>query len=144
MALESQLLSVLKPWLDAPAWRVAFSGGLDSTVLPDALVRLGRLQRLPPLSAIHVHHGLQPVADGWPAHCERICERLGIALEIVPVQVAAGASVERQARVARYRAFPDRLGAGEVLLMAPLSDEGAEALVFGSLDRPRLHGHLCC
>lgn len=130
MALESQLLSVLKPWLDAPAWRVAFSGGLDSTVLLDALVRLGRLHRLPPLGAIHVRHGLQPVADGWPAHCERICDRLGIALEIVPVQVAAGASVERQARVARYRAFADRLGEGEVLLMAQHRDDQAETLLF--------------
>ena len=130
MALESHLLSVLKPWLDAPAWRVAFSGGLDSTVLLDALARLGRLHRLPPLSAIHVHHGLQPAADGWPAHCEKICDRLGVALDIVPVQVAAGASVERQARAARYQAFADRLGEGEVLLMAQHRDDQAETLLF--------------
>lgn len=130
MALETHLLSFLKPWLDAPAWRVAFSGGLDSTVLLDALVRLGAQHRLAPLSAIHVHHGLQAVADDWPAHCEAICGRLGVPLEVVSVQVAAGASVERAARVARYQAFADRLGEGEVLLMAQHQDDQAETLLF--------------
>jgi len=130
MALESRLLSVLKPWLDAPAWHVAFSGGLDSTVLLDALVRLGRQHRLPPLSAIHVQHRLQAVADSWPVHCEKICGRLGVPLKVMTVQVGAGASVERAAREARYQAFTEVLGEGEVLLVAQHQDDQAETLLF--------------
>ena len=130
MALETHLLSVLQPWLDAPAWRVAFSGGLDSTVLLEALVRLGRQHKLPPLSAIHVHHGLQAAADGWPAHCEQICARLGVPLQVARVQVGSGASLERAARLARYRAFTKTLGAGEVLLIAQHRDDQAETLLF--------------
>lgn len=133
MTLESHLLCSLKPWLDAPAWRVAFSGGLDSTVLLTALVRLRQQHRLPPLSAVHVHHGLQAVADSWPAHCAKICDGLGVPLEVVPVQVAAGASIERAARVARYKAFAERLGEGEVLLMAQHQDDQAETLLFRML-----------
>ena len=130
MTLESHLLCSVQPWRDAPAWRVAFSGGLDSTVLLDALVRLARQHKLPPLSAIHVHHGLQPAADNWPAHCEKICRRLGVPLEIARVQVAPGASVERAARVARYQAFAGRLGQGEVLFVAQHCDDQAETLLF--------------
>ncbi|MCQ4287983.1 tRNA lysidine(34) synthetase TilS [Pseudomonas stutzeri] len=133
MTLESHLLCSLKPWLDAPAWRVAFSGGLDSTVLLTALVRLRQQHRLPPLSAVHVHHGLQAVADSWPARCAKICDGLGVPLEVVPVQVAAGASIERAARVARYKAFADKLGEGEVLLMAQHQDDQAETLLFRML-----------
>lgn len=133
MTVESHLLCSLKPWLDAPAWRVAFSGGLDSTVLLTALVRLRQQHRLPPLSAVHVHHGLQAVADSWPAHCAKICDGLGVPLEVVPVQVAAGASIERAARVARYKAFAERLGEGEVLLMAQHQDDQAETLLFRML-----------
>mgnify|MGYP006157254459 CR=1 FL=1 len=32
-ALELRLRQALQPWRAAPAWRVAFSGGLDSSVL---------------------------------------------------------------------------------------------------------------
>lgn len=130
MALQSHLFSILKPWLDAPVWRVAFSGGLDSTVLLDALVRLGRQHRLPPLVAMHVHHGLQAVADSWPAHCEMICTRLGVPLEVVSVQVATGASLERAAREARYQAFAQALGEREVLLVAQHQNDQAETLLF--------------
>ena len=103
-ALESSLLESLRPWLGAPAWRIALSGGLDSTVLLHLLARLRERETLPPLSAIHIHHGLQSVADAWPAHCQALCERLGVPLHIERVQVAAGASLERAAREARSAA----------------------------------------
>ena len=130
MALESHLLSALQPWLDAPAWRIAFSGGLDSTVLLEALVRLGHQHKLPPLSAVHVHHGLQAAADDWPAHCDEICARLGVPLHVVRVQVGSGASLEGAARLARYQAFTETLGEGEVLLIAQHRDDQAETLLF--------------
>ena len=63
MPLPSRLLSALAPWRQAPAWRVGFSGGLDSSVLLHLLVQLTKTESLPPLSAIHVHHGLQAAAD---------------------------------------------------------------------------------
>ena len=130
MTLESHLLSSLKPWLDAPAWRVAFSGGLDSTVLLHALVQLAGRHRFPPISAIHIHHGLQSVADAWPEHCQRFCRQLGVPLQVVHVQVAPGASQERAAREARYAAFASALEAGELLLTAQHRDDQAETLLF--------------
>lgn len=128
--LTIRLRQALLPWRAAPAWRIAFSGGLDSSVLLHLLADLARREELPPLSAIHVHHGLQATADAWPEHCAGVCEQLGIALDVVRVQVAPCASLEQAARSARYEAFSARLGPGEVLLSAQHRDDQAETLLF--------------
>lgn len=128
-ALELSLLELLRPWRTAPAWRVALSGGLDSTVLLHLLARLRECETLPPLSAIHVHHGMQSVADAWPEHCQALCDSLGVALHVERVSVDSGASVERAAREARYAAFARRLGEGELLLTGQHRDDQAETLL---------------
>ncbi|MCF5292564.1 tRNA(Ile)-lysidine synthetase, partial [Pseudomonas syringae] len=114
--LSVRLLQVLAPWRNAPVWHVGFSGGLDSTVLLYLLAELASRETLPALNAIHVHHGLQPDADAWPEHCQQVCRTLGVAFESVRVQVEPGPSLEQAARQARYSAFSERLGEGEVLL----------------------------
>lgn len=128
--LSKRLLSRLSPWRDAAGWRIAFSGGLDSTVLLHLLADLSRHQRFPPLSAIHIHHGLQAVAASWPGHCRQMCQILGVPLQVVDVQVRAEASLEQAARNARYAAFDEALQVGEVLLTAQHCDDQAETLLF--------------
>ncbi|WP_263225824.1 tRNA lysidine(34) synthetase TilS [Pseudomonas alabamensis] len=124
------LSKTLTPWLTAPTWHVAFSGGLDSTVLLHALT-LQRAQRpTPVIRALHIHHGLQPAADAWPAHCQRVCEDLGVPLDVVHVQVAPGASLEQAARDARYQAFATVLGPGDALFTGQHRDDQAETLLF--------------
>lgn len=125
--LSAQLLQALAPWRNAPAWHVAFSGGLDSTVL---LHLLASLANIPPLRAVHVHHGLQTAADAWPEHCQSICDSLGVPLQVIRVQVQPGASLERAARDARYQAFAEVLGEGEVMLTGQHRDDQAETLLF--------------
>ena len=129
MSLESRLLQALGPWRQAPAWRVAFSGGLDSTVLLHLLAELRCSVELPPLSAIHVHHGLQSGADAWVEHCRAQCAALGVPFAVRHVRVAAGASLERAARAARYAAFAEVLGRDEVLFAAQHRDDQAETLL---------------
>lgn len=128
--LPANLLKKLAPWRNAPAWHIAFSGGLDSTVLLHLLASLANTETLPPLSAVHVHHGLQAAADAWPAHCQSICDNLGVPLSVKRVQVQLGASLERAAREARYRAFAEVTGAGEVVLTGQHRDDQAETLLF--------------
>lgn len=128
--LPSRLLLNLKPWRNAATWRIAFSGGLDSTVLLHLLAHLAKTESLPALSVIHVHHGLQAVADAWPEHCRSVCAALGVPLQIVRVQVQPGASLERAARDARYHAFTEVILPGEVLLTAQHRDDQAETLLF--------------
>ncbi|WFC63371.1 tRNA lysidine(34) synthetase TilS [Pseudomonas sp. REST10] len=129
-ALDNRLRQALAPWRTASAWCVAFSGGLDSSVLLHLLAELARREAVPALSAIHVQHGLQPVAAAWPEHCRQFCAALGIPLQVVAVQVAARASVEQAARQARYAAFAEHLQPDAVLFSAQHRDDQAETLLF--------------
>jgi len=129
-ALPAKLMQILAPWRNAPAWHIALSGGLDSTVLLHLLANLAKTETLPPLSAVHVHHGLQAAADAWPAHCQSICDSLGVPLRVMGVQVQPGASLERAARDARYQAFTEVIGAGQVMLTGQHREDQAETLLF--------------
>jgi len=128
--LPARLLLSIAAWRSATTWRIAFSGGLDSTVLLHLLAHLAKNQSLPALSAIHVHHGLQAAADAWPEHCQSVCDALGVPLQVVRVQVQPGASLERAARDARYAAFIEATRADEVLLTGQHRDDQAETLLF--------------
>ena len=109
--------------LDRRRLAVAYSGGLDSTVLLHAAVRVA-----PPVMAVHINHGLHPDADRWQAHCAAVCATLGVELLSQRVEVAAG-NVEAQARRARYQAFDALLGAGDLLLLAHHQDDQAETVL---------------
>lgn len=109
---------------------VAFSGGLDSTVLLVLAARLAAEQERE-LCALHVHHGLQAAADAWPAHCVQLAGSLGVPCRVLPVKVATGAriSTEAAARDARYAALAAELPAGAALLTGHHLDDQVETLL---------------
>jgi tRNA(Ile)-lysidine synthase len=109
---------------------VAFSGGLDSTVLLVLAAQFAREQGLR-LRALHVHHGLSPHADAWVVHCEAVCQQLAVPLIVQRVQLVRGngQSLEAQAREARYQGLAASLGAGEWLLTAHHQDDQLETLL---------------
>lgn len=105
---------------------VAFSGGLDSTVLLHGLARAGFRD----LIAVHVHHGLQAIADDWVRHCEAICAELNVPLRVCRVDVRMqGRGVEAAARAARYIALEADLKAGEILVTAHHQGDQAETVL---------------
>ncbi|ARU89363.1 tRNA lysidine(34) synthetase TilS [Pseudomonas sp. M30-35] len=130
MSLIAKVQENLAPWRQSTAWKVAFSGGLDSTVLLHILASLAQREIIPPLFAVHIHHGLQPVGDAWPEHCQQVCNELALPLKVVRVSVAQSASLEQAARDARYAAFAAELATGELLLVAQHADDQAETLLF--------------
>lgn len=122
--------------LPAPAagivW-VAFSGGLDSTVL------LHRLAGDPAardrgLRALHVHHGLMDEADAWAVHCAEACHAHDVPLRVVRVQVDRhGNGPEAAARAARHAAFAETMADGDVLATAHHRDDQAETFLLRAL-----------
>lgn len=102
---------------------VAFSGGLDSTVLLHLAAKAA-----PPITALHINHGLHPQAAHWQEHCARTCRKLGVRFLGQSVQVGPG-NREAAARAARYRAFEAALGSADLLLLAHHQDDQAETLL---------------
>ncbi|MGE8225620.1 MAG: tRNA lysidine(34) synthetase TilS [Stenotrophomonas sp.] len=125
--------SLLQPANDIPVM-VGFSGGLDSTVLLHLLANApGR--RPGSLRALHVHHGLQAVADDWQQHCSRLCATWNIPLQLVHVEVPrdTGQGLEAAARDARHGAFKAHLHEGEWLALAHHQDDQAETFLLRAL-----------
>ncbi len=131
----AQLWQALQHLPPVSRYRVAYSGGADSHVLLHALASLrGQVSSTTPqpdLSAVHIHHGLQPGADTWAAHCEAACRALGVPCVVRRVEVRAGAgeSPEAAARRARYAALAELVGEDEAVLSAHHLDDQAETLL---------------
>jgi tRNA(Ile)-lysidine synthase len=135
------LLQQLQRHPPAPAYWVAFSGGLDSSVLLYALhACINRLQA--EIGAVHVNHGLQAHAAEWEAHCRRVCATLAVRYASLPVDATAapGESPEAAARAARYAALANWLPAGHCLLTAQHRDDQAETLLLQLLRGSGVHG----
>jgi tRNA(Ile)-lysidine synthase len=126
---------VLDGWKSSqspPRITVAFSGGLDSTVL---LSTLCRVEATVPIRAAHVDHGLNPRSADWSEHCARAAAAHGVEFAGVRVAVdrASGEGLEAAAREARYRALNELLGPGEWLLTAHHADDQLETVLLRML-----------
>ncbi|MDR0787594.1 MAG: tRNA lysidine(34) synthetase TilS [Gemmatimonadota bacterium] len=108
---------------------VAFSGGLDSTVLL-YLLRF-RTQGLPLMvSAAHLDHGMRPSSAGDAAWVRGLCAAWGVPLETTAI--LPGLSGETRAREVRYdflREARERAGA-DYLVTAHHADDQAETVLF--------------
>ncbi|WP_193017229.1 tRNA lysidine(34) synthetase TilS [Proteus sp. FME41] len=110
---------------------VGFSGGVDSSVLLQGLVRLRDEFNLPlELTAIYIHHGLNIKADDWLTHCKQCCQQwqVNFISEKVNVDTKEG-GLENGARKARYQAFRRYLQPQQVLVTAQHQDDQAETLL---------------
>jgi tRNA(Ile)-lysidine synthase len=117
---------------------VAYSGGVDSTVLLHALHALGL-----PLHAVHVNHQIQAPANSWEAHCKSQCEHWGIPFTALRVKVEPSElGLEGQARVQRYRAIFNWMKANQhtVLLCAHHQDDQLETVLLQLLRGSGLRG----
>jgi tRNA(Ile)-lysidine synthase len=78
------------------------SGGRDSVCLLDLAVRLLGAEAV---TALHVNYGLREGSGADEAHCEALCERLGVRLEVErPRRPEGPGNLQAWARDCRYAA----------------------------------------
>lgn len=108
---------------------LAFSGGLDSTVL---LSLLKTYQQKFPLEiyAFYVNHGISKNSDQWQSHCQLTAAQANVAFDSrkLELNLEQYGSVEAIARDARYRALGEMCHQHNValLLTAHHSDDQVE------------------
>jgi tRNA(Ile)-lysidine synthase len=87
-----------------------YSGGRDSTCLLDLAVRIAGRDAV---TALHVNYGLRAAAIEDERHCLRICDELGVVLDVrhVAGRGAAPGNVQAWARDERYGAATTLAGA---------------------------------
>lgn len=130
-ALYHWLQGQLRP----SGYAVAFSGGLDSSVLTQLLAEWAAPGPGLPIRAIHVNHGISPDADHWEQICRHRAQRLGLAFTCLRLDAPAIAQAGPEAglREARYRALASELAQGEALLLAQHLDDQLETFFLQSL-----------
>jgi tRNA(Ile)-lysidine synthase len=115
---------------------VAWSGGLDSTVLLHLLTRARReAPRQLKLRAVHVNHHLQVASGRFATHCREVAREWRVPLTVLNVKITLprGASPEEQARDARYAALQRALREDECLVAAQHADDQFETLLLALL-----------
>jgi tRNA(Ile)-lysidine synthase len=116
--------------LPSGAIAVAYSGGLDSTVLLHALASVPAARERG-LRALHVDHRLHPDSPAWAARCAGFATGLGVPCETLAIGeiLAAGKGIEGAARMARYDALAGRMRDGDILATAQHADDQAETVL---------------
>ncbi len=132
-SLQNSVLRILAEYnLVLPkTFVIAFSGGLDSSVLLHSFKQWRAANSAVHLKAIHINHQLQTASDSWQTQCAKICQELQIELQSIKVVIdkSARKGLESAAREARYAAFKAVLGNEEILVTAHHLDDQVETLL---------------
>jgi tRNA(Ile)-lysidine synthase len=113
---------------------VAYSGGLDSSVLLAALAALRPREGFV-LRALHVDHGLQVNSPFWAAAALTRARALHVRCQVLSlhIELQRGESLEDVARQRRYQALTAALVRGELLLTAHHQEDQLETVLLALL-----------
>lgn len=108
---------------------VAYSGGVDSTVLLHLMQQLSLHEDTDiSVTALHVDHGLQAQSGAWSEHCERVCEALDVPL--IKTKLSLESSSELEARNKRYQWFKEQIKPKSTLMTGHHQQDRAETFLF--------------
>ncbi|AKC59850.1 tRNA lysidine(34) synthetase TilS [Blochmannia endosymbiont of Polyrhachis (Hedomyrma) turneri] len=119
---------------------LAFSGGLDSTVLLDILHTINtqtqsntyNISTPFTLRAIHIHHGLNYYSNHWAKHCFKECKKRNIPFNLIYAHYNKKnnqGGIEATARQIRYQKLFENIYKQETLLTAQHLNDQAETFL---------------
>ena len=110
---------------------VAYSGGLDSSVLLHLLVSKPRSFQIIPW---HFNHGLQKPAARMEKFCIQQAEQYGLEIRVNKLALEnIDSNIEAEARQQRYRLLEQHSRTGDVVLTAHHLDDQAETFLLNAL-----------
>ena len=110
---------------------LAFSGGLDSSVLLHLLVNNPLCARVIPW---HINHGLLDSAPQMEEFCQQQAQSHSLELRVDRLELGdLESNIEAEARQQRYRIFAAACGPADCLLTAHHADDQAETFLLNAL-----------
>ncbi|QCI19693.1 MAG: tRNA lysidine(34) synthetase TilS [Buchnera aphidicola (Brevicoryne brassicae)] len=114
---------------------IAYSGGLDSTVLLHQLIEIKKITPDIKIRAIYINHNLTLLAKKWIKHCKKHCKIYQIPLTIKDIDIHQNKNkTEEQLRIKRYSIIYNHLLSEEILLTGHHMNDQCETF-FLSLKR---------
>ncbi|CAL4319370.1 tRNA(Ile)-lysidine synthase [Buchnera aphidicola (Protaphis terricola)] len=95
---------------------IAYSGGMDSTVLLYQLLKLKKTNPDINIRAIHINHNINNYSKKYQKHCIKICEKNQIPLIIEKIYLTITKNIESELRIQRYNLIYKNLLNHEILL----------------------------
>jgi tRNA(Ile)-lysidine synthase len=126
--LEKKLESLIDN--ETKNYFVAYSGGVDSTVLLNCVNETLKLVDGASLIALHINHNYSGKSSNWKKHCIDFCNKRDINLLTYDLDISLirGASLENQLRELRYKIFEETLNAGGKIFLGHHLDDNVETL----------------
>ncbi len=135
-ANNSQVLINTAKFPAAKHYYIAYSGGMDSTVLLHILAADDRFNGQ--LSAIHIDHQINPDSHIWAAHCQNTCYQLKVPIICEKAELSDHS--ESACREARQFVFKNHLTTEDCLLTAHHQNDQIETIIFRMLRGTGLQG----
>ena len=107
---------------------LAYSGGLDSSVLLDCLYKICLDTQLS-IRTIHVNHGLTPQSTEFEKHCIEITSRLKVDHENIKINIDSSSNIEELCRKKRYLALTNSCKDDEVIFTAHHDEDQIETFL---------------
>jgi len=108
---------------------IAYSGGLDSTVLLDQLLKIKKTKPDFNIRAIHINHNISEFSKKWTEHCKKICNFYKIPLIIENICLDKNNNIEEKLRIKRYNIIYNHLSLNEILLTGHHMNDQCETLI---------------
>lgn len=121
---------------------IAYSGGMDSSVLLDCFFQLSHIIPIK-IRSIHINHGLSNEADLFETHCRKVCKEYGIKHVTKNLNLKITSNIEEQCRKARYRELCGNCQDDEVIITAHHEEDQIETFFLRVIRGSGVRGLSC-
>ena len=107
---------------------IAYSGGLDSSVLLDCLHKIS-LNGSIYIRSMHINHNLSPQSKNYENHCTKMTNELKIDHENIAIKIDSLSNIEEQCRKKRYSSLTESCNSDEVIFTAHHEEDQVETFL---------------